>query len=164
MNRTLILNHSQILQKITRIAAEISETNYTESEIILAGIIGNGYKLAQLLASELQKTGVKTSVFEIRIDKKNPNIGLTSLSEEVKIEGKSVVLVDDVLNSGKTFAFAMAALLDKKVNKIQSAVLVNRSHKSFPVFADFVGLSLSTTLEEHVSVEITANNIEAYLH
>lgn len=164
MSRNLILSHAQVQQKIARIAAEISEKNFLEHEIILAGIIGNGFLLAKLIADELFKLGCKSKVLEIKIDKKKPEIAKIDLSENIDIENKSVVLVDDVLNSGKTFSFAMASLLDKKVNKIQSAVLINRSYKDFPVHADFVGLSLSTTLEEHVSVEISVNSIEAYLH
>jgi pyrimidine operon attenuation protein/uracil phosphoribosyltransferase len=164
MSRNLILNNAQIQQKITRIAAEISEKNFLENEIILAGIIGNGFLLSKLIGDELVKLGCKSKVIEIKIDKKKPEISKIDLSENIDIENKSVVLVDDVLNSGKTFSFAMAALIAKRVNKIQSAVLINRSYKSFPVHADFVGLSLSTTLEEHVSVEISAHSMEAYLH
>ncbi|MCC7050659.1 MAG: phosphoribosyltransferase [Bacteroidia bacterium] len=164
MTGTLILNQQQIEQKITRIAAEIMEDSFIEAEINLAGINGNGFELAKLIRTELVKlNAVCVNLFEINLNKKNLALSEISILPEKEFLGKSVVLVDDVLNSGKTFSFALASVLNKGANKIQSAVLVNRSHKNFPVLANYVGLSLTTTLEEHVSVVLTKGMLAAYL-
>jgi len=166
MNRTLILNSLQIEQKINRIAYEIYENNYEEKEIIIAGISTNGYLLAKKIASFLSKISkIDVVLIEIKINKKKP------ASEEIKIslskkeiENKVIILVDDVLNSGKTLIFGAKPFLDSSVKKLNTAVLVNRGHHRYPIRADFVGLSLSTTLQEHISVELDKKGKEtAYL-
>jgi len=156
MTKTLILTSKQVEQKINRIAFEIYENNYDEKEIIIAGIGGNGFFIAKRITSVLQKIApIKTKLIEIVIDKKNP------LSKEIKIslndkelKNKVIVLVDDVLNSGKTLIFGAKPFLSSQVKRLTTAVLVDRGHNRYPIKADFVGLSLSTTLQEHVSVEI----------
>lgn len=156
MTRTLILNNKQIEQKINRIAHEIYENNYNEKEIIVAGIAKNGFVLAKRIAEVLKSISpLKIKLIEIVIDKKNP------LAKEIEIElsdkelkNKVIILIDDVLNSGKTLIFGAKPFLNAPIKCLTTAVLVDRGHNRYPIKADFVGLSLSTTLQEHVTVEI----------
>ena len=156
MSRTLILNSKQIQQKINRIAYEIYENNYDEKELIIAGIASNGYLLAKRIAEVLNNISpIKTRLLEIVLDKKNP------LSKEIKIalsdkelKNKVIILVDDVLNSGKTLIFGAKPFLNSPVKRLTTAILVDRGHNRYPIKADFVGLSLSTTLQEHITVEL----------
>jgi pyrimidine operon attenuation protein/uracil phosphoribosyltransferase len=166
MNKTLILNSKQIEQKINRIAYEIYENNYDEKEIIVAGISTNGYLLGKRIASFLSEISkIKVVLIEIKINKEQP------ASEEIKIslskkeiENKVIILVDDVLNSGKTLIFGAKPFLDSSIKKLNTAILVNRGHHRYPIKADFVGLSLSTTLQEHITVELDKKGKEiAYL-
>ena len=162
MSKTLILNSKQIEQKINRIAYEIYENNYDEKDIIIAGIGGNGFLLAKRIVDVLQNISpLQIKLIEIIIDKKNP------LSKEIKIElsdeelkNKVIVLVDDVLNSGKTLIFGAKPFLSTPVKRLTTAVLVDRGHNRYPIKADFVGLSLSTTLQEHITVEINIKGKE----
>lgn len=163
MNKTLILNNKQIQQKINRIAYEIYENNYDEKEIIIAGIANNGFLLAKKIAEALQTISpLKTKLIEIVIDKKKP------LSTEIKLRltdkeliNKVIILVDDVLNSGRTLIFGAKPFLTIPVKRLTTAVLVDRGHNRYPIKADFVGLSLSTTLLEHITVEINKKGKEA---
>ena len=163
MNKTLILNSKQIQQKINRIAYEIYENNYDEKEIIIAGIANNGFVLARHIAEVLQKISpIKTKLIEIVIDKKNPlsteiKLGLT----DKELKNKVIILVDDVLNSGRTLIFGAKPFLTSPVKRLTTAVLVDRGHNCYSIKADFVGLSLSTTLQEHITVEINKKGKEA---
>ena len=162
MTQTLILNSKQIEQKINRIAYEIYENNYDEKDIVIAGIGGNGYLLAKRIADVVQNISpLKTQLIEITIDKKNPlakEIKISLSDEELK--NKVIVLVDDVLNSGKTLIFGAKPFLSTPVKRLITAVLVDRGHNRYPIKADFVGLSLSTTLQEHITVEINKKGKE----
>lgn len=161
--QTLILTSKQIQQKINRIAYEIYENSYDEKGIIIAGIADNGYFLAKRIAEVLKKiSSLEINLISIKIDKKNP------LSEDIKInladkelKNKVIVLVDDVLNSGKTLIFGAKPFLTTPVKRLMTAVLVDRGHNRYPIKADFVGLSLSTTLREHITVEIEKAGKEA---
>ena len=163
MSKTLILTNKQIEQKINRIAYQIYENNYDEKEIIIAGIAPNGYLLSKRIADALQSISpIKTTLIEIVIDKEDP------LSAEIKIsltdkelKNKVIVLVDDVLNSGKTLIFGAKPFLSSPVKRLTTAVLVDRGHNRYPIKADFVGLSLSTTLQEHITVELNKKGNDA---
>lgn len=152
--RTVVLDSRQIAQKISRIAYEIYENNYLEKEIIVAGIAGSGYEFAQRIEKALSSiSGIKTSLVEISINKKDP----LEVKKEAKIsakliEDKVILLVDDVLNSGKTLIYGAKLFLDAPIKKLSTVVLVDRNHTRFPVKADYVGLSLSTTMQEHITV------------
>jgi pyrimidine operon attenuation protein / uracil phosphoribosyltransferase len=162
MGQIEILNSRQINQKLNRIAYEIYETNFGEKEVFIAGIEGNGYVVAKRLAEILKKiSALKISIGKVTVNKENP------LSVSPKIDftdkdfnNKSVVLVDDVLNSGKTLIYAVKVFLDKPIRKLNTAVLVDRSHTRYPVKADFVGLSLSTTLQEHITADLSEKGKE----
>jgi pyrimidine operon attenuation protein/uracil phosphoribosyltransferase len=156
MTKNLILNSKQIQQKINRIAYEIYENNYDEKEIVVAGIAGNGYILAKLIADVLKNISpIKTKLIEIVINKKNPISTKIEISlGEKELQNKVIILVDDVLNSGKTLIFGAKPFLTTPVKRLTTVVLVDRGHNRYPIKADFVGLSLSTTLQEHITVEI----------
>lgn len=153
--RALILTEKQITQKVNRLAMEIYERNYLEKEIILAGVAENGHEFAEMLTDVLKRTAsFKVQLVKLTVNKKDP-IGKKVVlgMDEKKAKGKVVIIVDDVLNSGKTLMYGLKPFLSVDVKKLNIAVLVNRSHQQYPMKADYVGLSLSTTLKEHISVE-----------
>ncbi|HXC06501.1 MAG TPA: phosphoribosyltransferase family protein [Bacteroidia bacterium] len=161
--KSLILNSHKITQKIERMAWEILENNFSETEVVLVGIQSNGYTLAKRIADRLQKiSSLKVSLYAISINKKQPldeparfDIPLSEL------KGKAIIVVDDVLNSGKTLLYGIKPFLDIPVKRLQTAVLVDRKHNRYPVKSDFTGLSLATTLKEHISVELDKAGEEA---
>lgn len=157
---TLLLNKVQIEQRINRIAYQIYEDNFEEKEIVLAGIVKGGYELAVRIKSVLEKiTNIKIHLIEVKVDKNNQagqNIQLPASKTELK--NKVVILIDDVLNSGKTLTYALLPFLDADVKKIRTVLLVDRDHKRYPVIADFVGFKLSTTLKEHVDFDFSQGN------
>lgn len=152
----LILDHNQISQKIKRIAYQIYESNVSEEQILLAGIARNGYELAKKLQQELQQiSDLEIRLCEVKVNKKNPlEEVITSLTAD-EYKDMSVVLVDDVLNSGTTLIYGVRHFLAVPLKQFRTAVLVDRSHKKFPVKADFKGISLSTSLNETVKVSFT---------
>ena len=160
-----ILDQHQIRQKITRMAYEMYEHNFEEKELVLAGIHENGYILAQMLAQELQKmSGLSVTLLEVSIDKSAPVESPVALSpESIDLAGKVVVIVDDVLNTGRILAYTLATFLKHAPRKIEIATLVDRRHKLFPVSASYTGYSLATTLHEHVRVVLQENEVAAYL-
>ncbi|HSI74407.1 MAG TPA: phosphoribosyltransferase family protein [Lunatimonas sp.] len=164
-NKTLVLNHKQIQQKIVRIAYEIYERNFREEELVLAGLTGMGYSLAELIAEKVREISpIKVKLIAVTLDKSNPKVGEVSLSEEGPFSGQCILIVDDVLNTGKTLAYAMAPFLEDNVKQIEVAVLVNRSHKLFPVTPDYTGFELATTLSEHITVKLTPEDSSVHLH
>lgn len=151
-----ILDRSKIQQKITRIAYEIYEQNFSEREIVLAGIYRNGYELANMLAEELRKISpLQVTVTAVKIDKTNPLAREIRLEPQPELTNKVIILVDDVLNTGKTLAYSFRAFLSADIKKIQTATLINRNHTLFPVSATYSGYSLATTLNERVEVVLT---------
>lgn len=153
-----ILNDRQIRQKIRRIAIEILERNYGEPEIILAGLNNNGLGFARLMLAELEAVASSNTRFtltRIRLNPANPveYEPVVELPAEA-LKGKPIVIVDDVANTGRTIFYAVQPLLQVVPKKVEVAVLVDRQHKSFPIKADYVGLSLATTLLEDIDVQI----------
>ncbi len=164
MSQNTILNHQEIEHKIRRIAYQIYETFVDEPEIVLAGIASNGFVFAKKLAVELERIStIKISLCEVFINKQNPNILITTSLSKENYENKGVVLVDDVLSSGTTLIYGVKHFLEVPLKKLKTAVLVDRNHKKYPVKADFKGLSLSTSLLEHVQVVFENNADHAYL-
>ena len=153
MNKNIILTNQEIEHKIKRIAYQIYETFVDEEEIVIAGIATNGFIFAKKIAQALETiTSLKVSLCEVQINKQNPELPIhTSLSKE-NYSNKGLVLVDDVLNSGTTLIYAVRHFIDVPLKKFKTAVLVDRNHKKYPVKADFKGISLSTSLLEHVQV------------
>ncbi|MFB9052877.1 phosphoribosyltransferase family protein [Formosa undariae] len=162
--KNIILTHDEINHKIKRIAYQIYESNVYEEEVILAGIDSNGYILAKKLKAVLSKISpIKPVLCKVSIDKKNPRNDIkTSLAVE-DYKDKSIVLIDDVLNSGTALIYGVRFFLDVPLKQFKTAVLVNRNHKKYPVKADFKGISLSTSLNNHVTVDFDSKQYEAYL-
>ena len=161
---TVILTEQQINQKIKRIAFQILENNIEEKQIYIAGIAENGFIFAEKLKDELEEnSNKKITLCKVNIDKENPLDTVTTSISINDLADQSVVLVDDVLNSGKTLIYAVRHFLQVPLNKFKTAVLVNRNHKNFPVKSDFKGISLSTSLEEHVEIRFN-DKAEAILY
>lgn len=160
-----ILTHSQIEHKIKRIAYQIYETFVNEDTVVLAGIASNGFTFAKKIAIVLEEISpLKIVLCEVFIDKQNPNSPITTSVPPFEYENKGLVLVDDVLNSGTTLVYSVKHFLEVPLSKFKTAVLVDRNHKKYPVKADFKGLSLSTSLQEHVQVVFDAAGDYAYLN
>jgi len=157
---TQVLNKVQIAQKIDRIAYQVYENNHSEKEIIIAGIAGNGQYLAERLAMAVEKISpLKVKLVTVTINKEKPAANPIEISISKKeTEDKVVIVVDDVLNSGKTLIYAIRHILQVNLKALRIAVLIDRDHKRFPVKVDYVGMELSTTLQEHVSVVFGGKN------
>ena len=165
MMGTQILNSKQITQKLNRIAYQIYEQNLAEKEVILAGIEGNGQKMAKKISEILKKISpLIIHLGKISINKSNP-IGTHPVIDIPAKEylNQSIILIDDVMNTGRTMAYALKIFLDVPVKKISTAVLVDRSHTLYPIKIDFVGLSLSTTLQEHIDADFSVKGQEKVL-
>jgi pyrimidine operon attenuation protein / uracil phosphoribosyltransferase len=160
MEKNLILDAAQVRQKIKRMAYEIFEHNFKEKVVVIAGIEGQGYTLAKLLASEVEAIAdLKITLVKVSIDKMIPQQSEVALDCDLKdIRKKCIVLVDDVLNTGRTFAYSLKPFLNIEVKKIEIAVLVNRSHTLFPIYPQYTGYELATTLSEHVEVVLGKEN------
>jgi len=153
-DRTLILDHAQLKQKIRRIAFEIYEQNFKEKVIIVAGLDGQGYVLAKLIVKELENISpAEVKLVKVTLDKLAPQQSEVTLDCEIKeVKKRSIILVDDVLNTGKTLAYGLKPFLNTEVKKIEIAVLVNRSHANFPIYPMYTGYELATTINDHVEV------------
>ncbi|MFQ5447239.1 MAG: phosphoribosyltransferase family protein [Saprospiraceae bacterium] len=151
-----ILTDHQIRQKISRLAIEIAENNFDEPAIILAGINQNGMAFARLLHEQLSTiTRQKITLTSLKISPANPLEGPIEIGMPVEeLEGKIIIIVDDVANTGRTIFYACKPLMATLPKRVEVAVLVDRTHKSFPVKVDYVGLSLATTLLEDIDVRI----------
>ena len=162
MKKIEIVSTEQIQQKLNRLAYEIYEHTMDEKEIMLAGIEGNGYLVAKKLLSLLKKISKqKTTLGKIILDKKNPLATKPKIDfSEKDYKNKTIIVVDDVLNSGKTLIYAVQLFLNQPIKKLHTVVLVDRSHTQYPVKADFVGLSLSTTLQEHIVADFSVSGKE----
>lgn len=153
MIHNIILNNIEIEHKIKRIAYQIYETFADEETIVVAGIAKNGFVFAQKIAQALMAIStIKVILCEVYIDKLNPNATITTSIPKEAYENKGLVLVDDVLNSGTTLVYGVKHFLEVPLKKFKTAVLVDRNHKKYPVKADFKGISLSTSSQEHVQV------------
>ena len=164
MEKTLVLNKQQLQQKIDRLAWQIYEQNYKEKEIIITGIANRGVLIAKKIAEKLATiSSIKIKLATIKVDKDNPFYKEIEVDiSEKDYKNKVLILVDDVLNSGKTLMYGAKYFLSVPLKKLSTIVLVDRNHNRFPIKADFVGLSLSTTLKEHISVELE-KNVGVYL-
>jgi pyrimidine operon attenuation protein / uracil phosphoribosyltransferase len=163
MKKLKILNNEDIQQKTRRIAYQIVEDNYEETELTVIGIKPNGFIYAELLKKEIESIdGIKVKLVELSINKSTPLAAeITLQPSKINLDGKTVIIVDDVANTGKTLYYALKPVMEFNPKKVQAAVLVDRQHKLFPVTPDFVGLSLSTTLKELITVDLKAKGQEA---
>ena len=159
-----ILSPEDVSRKIRRMAFEIAERNAECDSLIIAGVAGNGVVLAGEVIKELnQIITCPIEFITITIDKDNPL--QTSLDKEMNFDNRTIILMDDVANSGRILLYALKNFLSHQPKSIQTLVLIERSHKLFPVQTDYVGLSIATTLQEHISVKTEKSKIiGAWLH
>lgn len=160
-----ILSHEEIQHKIRRIAYQIYEANVEEKRIIIAGIDGGGLKFAKKIKRQLEKISpAEIALCKVSMDKANPlKSGVSTSMDQSEYHNAAVVLVDDVLNSGTTLIYGVHHFLKSPLKRLKTAVLVNRNHKKYPVKADYKGISLSTSLQEHIQVTFEAKNDSVFL-
>lgn len=157
--KNYILTADQAMMKMRRMAYEILENNGNRQDIILAGVTGNGTVIATIMAKLLEGiSGITCQQLLVSLDKQQPMV--VHINPETDIDNKIVILTDDVINSGKTLTYALKPFLQANPEKIQTLVLVERSHTKFPVQANYVGLSLSTFLNEHIIVEVEDQQVK----
>ena len=163
--KNLILTKKQIQQRIKRIAFEILEQNFKEKEIVFAGIYDRGYSFAKLLEKEFSSIStIKTTLIKVTLDKQSPSQSEVALDIDVKkLKNKCVIIVDDVLSTGRTIAYSLKPFLNISIKRIQTAFIVDRGHHTFPISADFVGYVMATTLQEHVEVDLSSKDMGVYL-
>jgi len=153
MKENKILNEKNIRNATRRIAFQIYESNIDLKEIYLVGISSNGIILSKRIGEFLKRiSAFNVHQIELEIDKENPRNGVRISSNIQSLKNKSIIIIDDVLNSGSTLLYAVNAFLGISLKKIQTVVLVNRNHKKYPIKADFKGISLSTSVKEHITV------------
>src|SRR5213593_2791454 len=157
------MDGGEIHRAVTRIAHEILERNKGAGRLVLAGIAARGDDLARRLAEEIERIeGVRVRVGTLDITFYRDDIGMRAEAPEVHetridfdITGTTVVLVDDVLFTGRTIRAAMDALVDfGRPQAIQLAVLVDRGHRELPIRADYVGKNIPTSRREQVQVRL----------
>jgi len=164
MQKTIILSNEQIQHKTKRIAYQIYESNINEKQVILAGIKENGFIFAKRIKEALEKISpIDVVLCEVIMDKKKPLESITTSLPASEYKNKSLVLVDDVLNSGTTLIYAAKLFLEVPLKRFKTVVLVNRNHKKYPIKADFKGISLSTSMQEHICVEFEGKEAQAFL-
>ena len=163
MEKNYILTREVASKKLRRMAYEILENNAGESGLVLAGIRESGSVIARNMESLLREIGgISTELITLNLDKKLPME--VTMSRTLPLDRKVIIVIDDVANSGKTLLYAMKPFLEFHPKKIQVLVLVERTHKTFPVKPDYVGLSVATTLQEHIFVEVEGDQVTgAYL-
>lgn len=154
--RSQVLDHEHVQRKLQRIAIQLCEENWTAKELVVVGIAPRGAKLAHRLAELIVATGnMRVQLVELSLDKDAPLTGPVKLSAELStLKERTVVLVDDVLMSGRTMMHAAAHLVQVPLARLTTVVLVDRRHRTYPIRADIVGLTLSTTVQERITVEL----------
>lgn len=164
MSKSIILNHQDIKNKLRRIAFQIYESNANETDIILAGIAKNGYTLAEKLAEILKSiSDLNVTLCKVNVDKKDVFKPIETSLKPEDYANQSVVLVDDVLHTGTTLMYGVKHFLNVPLKQFKTVVLIDRNHKKFPIKADFKGLSLSTSYQNHVEVVLEDDSCEAFL-
>jgi pyrimidine operon attenuation protein/uracil phosphoribosyltransferase len=164
LKKNKIKSAIDIQSSIRRIAYQLYETNIDETSLVLVGIEKKGTYLSKLIGLELCKiSNIKLIHVTLELNKKKPQNTIQSSLPISQIENHSIVIVDDVLNTGSTLIYAVNHFLQISVKQIKTVVMVNRNHKKYPIKADFKGLSLSTSLNDHVTVILEGNESGVYL-
>jgi pyrimidine operon attenuation protein/uracil phosphoribosyltransferase len=163
--KTRILDHSSVLEKLERMAWQIWEMNASKKELVMAGIDARGYYVAKQLKSYLERISpLHIELIRLKIDKDSPNQGGITLEPKISMTSRDVVVVDDVLNSGITLMHACSYIMNENPETLRTVILANRDHTKFPVKADVVGISLATTLQEHISFDnVNEEDLKVYL-
>jgi pyrimidine operon attenuation protein/uracil phosphoribosyltransferase len=148
-----MLNQETAERKIRRMALEIAERNAEKAELVIVGIRENGACIARKILEQLASVFSGTLIFvECTLNKRLPD--LVEFNTELDWNNRSVILVDDVSNSGKTLLYALKPLLQKHPAQIETLVLVERSYKKFPIAIDYVGTTVATTHTDHIVVDV----------
>lgn len=156
--KSYILDSDAVKRKIRRMAMAIAEQNSDEKAVVIAGIVGNGTVVAKSIAAELGRIAPLTvTVVTIQLNKKNPME--VFVEPQIDLQDKVIILTDDVANTGRTMFYALKPFLEAYPKKLQTLVLVERSHKQFPIQTDYTGLTIATTLQEHIAVEAKGEEI-----
>ena len=164
MKEKKILDKEQIQEKIKRISYEIYEENFDDKSILICGIEKNGSIIAKRIIEELESIcDIKIEFMSINLNKKKPLNTVEIKSSKNNIKNKSIILIDDVSNTGKTLIYVIKELIKFEPKKINTAVLVNRDHTLFPIKINFIGLSLSTSIKSHIEVKLDDKDVGAYL-
>ncbi|WNJ16927.1 phosphoribosyltransferase family protein [Pontibacter sp. G13] len=168
VNKVRILDSQGIRARLKRMAFEIYEANYLEKELVVVGIDERGGYLAEQLVEALREISpLEVHYAPVQMDRgtEDSDIGIELEFDFEEFAGKPIVVVDDVLYTGTTLLNVVAILLQAGPSTIQTAVLIDRGHRKFPVSSDFVGIELATTIQQHVSVVIAPeeNHFEAFL-
>ena len=164
MKEKKILDKEKIQEKIKRISYEIYEENFEDKSILICGIEKNGSIIAKRIIKELESIcDINIEFISINLNKKKPLNTVEIKSSKNNIKNKSIVLIDDVSNTGKTLIYVIKELIKFEPKKINTAVLVNRDHTLFPIKINFIGLSLSTSIKSHIEVKLSNKDMGAYL-
>ena len=164
MYKDCILTSEQAEHSIRRIAYQIYEDNTKEDKVIIAGVMTNGNHVAESIAKILRSiSDLKVIDCQIHVDKKNPHAEIKTSIHQSVYKNCSVIVVDDVLNTGSTLIYSVCHFLEVPLTQCKVAVLINRNHKKFPIKADYKGISLSTSLHEHIEIVFKKNTFEGYL-
>lgn len=161
----LVLNQHQIDQKITRLSHELLENTYGEQELFIGGIVGNGEIFAKQIADIVRNnSSQQITVFSVELHKDLPlEHPIICTIDPAQLKGKTIILVDDVINSGTTMQYALMKILEQPVRSVKTVALVDRLHRRYPIKCDFVGMTLTTTLKERVEVMPSNGALEAFL-
>lgn len=156
----IIANREQIARIIERLVHQIAEQHFDKKRIIFVGIKESGLTLAKEVVQALEKIlKIELEIIELEIDKKKPNKGEVKISDEISKHEEAIIIVDDVINSGRTLFYALKPFLNLNLNTLQTLILVERKYKRFPITADYVGISLNTTMKEHIAVQTDKGRI-----
>jgi len=155
-----ILTASKVDQKIQRLAIEIWERHYNDSTVILAGINNNGYHFAGLIRNAMESiNGPDIQLTHLKLSPADPvSAPITIDLSPEELKDRSIIIVDDVANTGRTLFYACKCLMEVLPKQVEVAALVDRTHKHWPIKVDYVGLSLATTIQDHIVVDLKSDD------
>jgi pyrimidine operon attenuation protein/uracil phosphoribosyltransferase len=159
LEKKYILNQEAANQKLHRMALELAENlSGSDAALILVGVKDSGLVIANKIAV-LIRPYIKNEIriISVSLDKDLPKEVV--LSENINLNDLNVVLIDDVANSGKTLLYGLKPFLSHYPRTVQTMVMVERMHKLYPVKPDYVGLSVATTLEDHIQLEVSNDEV-----
>ena len=159
--KLLILNKQQIQQKIDRIAYQILEDNFDEEEVLIAGLLPRGNHIAKRIKTILDGIApFKSKLLTIELERQSTSLRSNLDFNVEDCSNKVVILVDDVLNTGKVLAYGIGVFMNVPLKKLRTVVLIDRNHKNYPVTTDYAGVALSTVIKQHVDVILDEEGVE----
>lgn len=162
MKKVRILDNEAIKAKLNRMAFEIAERNFGEKNLIVVGISERGGYVAAKLVSKLKEiSALKIQFIAADVNRKTGGVMLEHKTPGKTIKGNAILIVDDVLYSGNTMFSTLVKVMEHGPRNVQTALLIDRGHRSIPVSSDYTGLELATTLKQHVQVEVSNDGKKA---